>query len=298
MNVAALDQLFDDSALAAAPVAFAPDLFRDQVVIVTGGGSGIGRVTAWIAARLGADVLIYGRKPEKVEAVANAISARGLACTPGQLDIRDRAAVDEMFADVMQRLGRIDVLVNNAGGHYPSPAMDISDRGWKAVIENNLTGTFNMMQAAARAWRDRGGGGAIVNVTIATRGIHHLGHSQASRAGVVAFSQAAAVEWAELGIRVNCVAPGSVETEIWTDQERHLYGRGNPQGRAGTMLEVAQTILFLASPAAAFINGHVLTIDGGMSLWGEAWSCGKPAQLAGYSRLWDEGADLLTRWRR
>ena len=298
MNPGSGDYPFTDEVLATHPISFAPGLFEDQVLVITGGGSGIGRVTAWFAARLGARVLIYGRKAEKVEAVAQAISERGLACEAGALDIRDREAVDATLEDILSRHGRLDVLVNNAGGHYPSPAIDISERGWKAVIDNNLTGTFNMMQAAARAWRDRSVGGVIVNVTIATRGIHHLAHSQASRAGVVAFSQSAAVEWAALGIRVNCVAPGSIITEAFGEAERRISSQGTPQGRAGTTAEVAEVILFLASPGAGFINGHLLTIDGAMAHWGEAWSCGKPANLAAYSRTWDENPDLLERWRR
>jgi citronellol/citronellal dehydrogenase len=287
-----------DETASSRPTALAPCLFRDQVVIVTGGGSGIGRAIAWLAARLGANVLIFGRKAEKVERVAAAIGARGLSCAPGVLDIRDRAAVDVMFADVVARHGRVDVLINNAGGHFPSPAIDLTEKGWRAVIDNNLTGTFNMMQAAARHWRQDKRGGVIVNITIATRGIHHLAHSQASRAGVVAFTQSAAVEWAELGIRINCIAPGSIVTETWRPEERELYAQGNPMRRAGTMWEVAELVLFTASPSAAFINGQSITIDGGMALWGEAWSCGKPQVLRDASRRWDEGQDLLERWRQ
>jgi citronellol/citronellal dehydrogenase len=288
---------YSDEALMAERTALASNLLNGQRVLVTGGGSGIGRVIAWLAGRLGGEVLIYGRKAAKVEAVAAAMTAHGLSCKAGVLDIRDRDTVDRVMTDVFVG-GGLDILINNAGGHFPSPAIDLSQKGWTAVIENNLTGSFNMMQAAARGWRDAGGGGSIATIVIAMRGIHNLAHSLASRAGVIAFTQAVSAEWAEYGIRANCVAPGSVITEIWGEKERAIYTQGNPTRRAGTIWEIAESTLFLASRASGFTNGQVLTVDGGMSQWGESWSCGKPDHLRAASAVWQGENDLLERWRR
>jgi len=278
--------------------ALAEGLYQDQTVLITGGGSGIGRATAWLAARLGAQVVIYGRKAEKVKAVSDAIRANGGQCNWGTLDIRDHAACANTLKEVFERYGHLDLLVNNAGGHFPGQAIDFTEKGWKAVIDNNLNGTFNMMQAAARCWRDAGRGGAIVNITLVQRGVHHLSHSVASRSGVIAFSRHAAVEWAQYGIRVNCLSPGSIETEIWTDKEQETYANGNPMRKVGNCWDIAQNCLFLGSSAARFINGHDLVIDGGASLWGECWSAGKPEYLAEATRVWDDGSDLLARFRR
>jgi citronellol/citronellal dehydrogenase len=287
-----------EESLATRPTTFAPGLFNDQVVVISGGGSGIGRATAWLAARLGARVLIYGRKAEKVQREADAISARGWHCECGVLDVRDRAAVDSVMAEVFERHGKLDLLFNNAGGHFPSAAIDISAKGWSAVIENNLTGTFNMMQSAARQWRDRGSRGCIVNMAMSMRALGGLAHSAASRAAIITFSEKAAVEWAQYGIRINCISPGAIATEIWREEERALYREGNLQRRVSDSWETAEATLFLASPAAAFIHGHNLIVDGGAALWGEAWPTGKPAYLAEATRAWDRNADLLTRWRR
>ena len=291
------DDLSEDS-LATRPTTFAPGLFTDQVMLITGGGSGIGRATAWLAARLGARVLIYGRRSEKVDREMKGITARGWHCEAGVLDIRDRDAVDRVITDVFERHGKLDLLFNNAGGHFPSAAIDISARGWSAVIENNLTGTFNMMQSAARHWRDRGIGGCIVNMAMSTRALGNLAHSAASRAAIVTFSEKAAVEWAQYGIRINCISPGAITTEIWRDEERALYAESNPQRRVSNGWETAEATLFLASPAAAFVHGHNLIVDGGAALWGESWSCGKPEYLTEATRAWDAKSNLLQRWKR
>ncbi|MFA5631550.1 MAG: SDR family oxidoreductase [Porticoccaceae bacterium] len=287
-----------DDVLHTLPTVLAPDIYKDKTVLITGGGSGIGRATAWLAARLGAQVIIYGRKTEKVEGVSEAIRARGGLCDWGTLDIRDHGACATTMADVFERYGHLDLLINNAGGHFPGEAIDFTEKGWKAVIDNNLNGTFNMMQAGARSWRDAGRGGAIINITLIMRGVHNLSHSVASRSGVIAFSRHAAVEWAQYGIRVNCLSPGSIETEIWGDKERETYANGNPMRKVGTCWDIAENCLFLGSPAANFINGHDLQIDGGASLWGECWSAGKPEYLAEATRVWDNSPDLLERFRR
>src|SRR5437868_2827335 len=146
------------------PSALAEKSYAGRTVVVSGGGSGIGEATACLAARLGAQVVICGRKQDKLSRVSEAIRARGLRCEPMVLDIRDRAAVDAALAAVVVRHGGIDLLVNSAGGQFPQDAIDLSAKGWRAVIDTTLTGTFHMMQGAARLWRDRGSPGSIVTM--------------------------------------------------------------------------------------------------------------------------------------
>ena len=258
-------------------------------MVVSGGGSGIGRATAWLAARLGAHVYICGRTQEKLDLVRTALRERHYTCDAAVLDIRVRSAVDDFFADVRARTGRIDLLVNSAGGQFPQAALDFSERGWRAVIENNLNGTFNMMQSVARGWRDAGAAGSIVSVVVSPRGLHHLAHTCAARAGVVAFSEAVAVEWAPLNIRVNCVAPGVILSEGWAvydEQARRSYPSSNPLRKAGTPWDIAEAILFLGG-AGSFITGQTLHVNGGSDLWGEAWTTGKPEYFRDASRVWE-----------
>lgn len=277
--------------LARLPLSFAPDLLRGKVVCVSGGGSGIGRATAWLAARLGATVVVCGRSVEKLDGVVAALRARGLDAHREPVDIRDRNRVDEALGNIWTRLGRIDVLVNSAGGQFPQAAIDYSEKGWHAVINTNLTGTWQMMQQAARHWRDAGLPGSIVNVVVVPQGLHGVAHTCAARAGVIALSQAVAVEWAPLGIRINCVAPGAIRSEGWAvydEQTRAKYPLTNPMMRAGVPWDVAEAIVFVGSPAGGFINGDVLTVDGGGRHWGEIWTTGKPEYFKRATRAWDQ----------
>lgn len=265
--------------LAVQPTAFAPDLLRDKVVMVSGGGSGIGRATAWLAARLGAAVIVCGRNEDKLVAVVEAMREAGLDADFEPLDIRERSAVDRATETLWNRYGRVDLLVNSAGGQFPQAALDFSERGWNAVINNNLNGTWWMMQAHARKWRDLGGPGSIVNIVVVPRGLHGVAHTVAARAGVVALSEAVAVEWAPHGIRVNCIAPGSIRTEGWavySEAARARYPRTNPLQTAGSPWQIAEAVIFMGGPTGGFITGETLTIDGGGQHWGEIWTTDKP----------------------
>ncbi len=276
--------------LARLSLSFAPDLLRGRVVCVSGGGSGIGRATAWLAARLGATVMVCGRSAEKLEGVVAALRARGLDAHCEPVDIRDRARVEQALTNIWTRLGRIDLLVNSAGGQFPQAAIDYSEKGWNAVINTNLTGTWQMMQQAALKWRDAGLPGSIVNVVVVPQGLHGVAHTCAARAGVIALSQSVAVEWAPLNIRVNCVAPGAIRSEGWAvydEQTRNKYPLTNPMMRAGTPWDVAEAIVFVGGPAGGFINGDVLTVDGGGQHWGEIWTTGKPDYFKRATRAWD-----------
>ena len=254
---------------------FAPEILHDRACIVTGGGSGIGLATALEMARLGARIAICGRTEAKLEAAAAEIRkvsphVLALAC-----DIREPQQVEAMVGTVLQTFGRIDVLVNNAGGQFPAPAQQISPNGFLAVVKNNLVGTFHVTREVANQWMIAHGGGRIVNVIANIyRGFPGMVHTGAARAGVENMTMTLAVEWAQFGILVNAVAPGIILSSGTRQYPPQLLERGvreTPLKRAGACEEVAASIVFLASPAAAFITGATLRIDGGQALWGHTW---------------------------
>ncbi|MEE2763415.1 SDR family oxidoreductase [Marinobacter sp.] len=256
---------------------FHPDLFQGQTFIVTGGGSGIGRCTAHELAALGARVALVGRKAEKVEAVKAEILADGGLASAHVCDIREEESVKATVAAILEEHGGLNGVVNNAGGQFPSPLTGINQKGWETVVRTNLTGGFLMAreaytQALAKT------GGAIVNIVADMwGGMPGMGHSGAARAGMVNFTQTAAVEWGTSGVRVNAVAPGWIASsgmdnypEQMKDWIRSL-GDNVPIKRMGTESEVSAAICFLLSPGAAFISGDCLRIDGGASQGGRMW---------------------------
>lgn len=252
--------------------ALRPQLLDGQVVIVTGAGSGIGRCTAHEVATLGAMPVLLGRKLEKLERVRDELAQDGLACSLRVIDIRDATAVREGVAAILAEHGRIDGLVNNAGGQFPSPLRDISDKGWDAVVRNNLNGGFTVMREVYQQWMEAHGG-AIVNVVASVDfGMPSMGHSGAARAGMINLTQTAALEWVHRGVRVNAVAPGSIATSGMgtynAEFQQRLKARRSqiPYQRMGTEAEVSASICFLLSEAAAYITGVVLPVDGGLRL--------------------------------
>jgi citronellol/citronellal dehydrogenase len=276
-----------DAELAVYPTVFAPDALTSQVVLVSGGAGGIGRAIAWLFARLGAHVAVVGRNRDRLDALVAEMAARGLKASAYTADIRDPDAVNVLFDSVLAAQGRLDILVNSAGGQFPQAAIDFSVKGWNTVINTNLNGTWFMMQAAAQRWRDRKHPGSIVNiVVVTTHGLYGIAHSIAARSGVIGLSRAVAVEWAPLNIRVNCVAPGAIETEGWnvyTPEARAAYPRSNPMMRAGSPWDIAEATVYLAAASGKFVTGETLTVDGGGQLWGETWTTGKPEYFGGKS---------------
>jgi len=256
---------------------FAPGLFAGQTVWVTGGGSGIGRCVAHELAALGAQVVVSGRSADKLERVAAEIAEDGGRCTTLAFDIRDEDAVKSAVASVVRRHGRIDGLVNNAGGQFPAPLQGISKRGFEAVVANNLTGGFLMMREVyAQSMQTHGG--AIVNMTADFRnGMPGMAHSGAARAGMSNLTMTAAFEWASAGVRVNAVAPGWVASsgmDTYGGAVRAmipLLKKHVPLRRLALEAEISAPIVFLLSPAAAFVTGVTLQIDGGASLGSAIW---------------------------
>ncbi len=251
---------------------FAPGAFADMTVVVSGGGSGIGRATAHELAALGAHVVLIGRSREKLDRVLGEIAEDGGRASAISLDIRDEEAVSAAIGQIVGKHGKIDGLVNNAGGQFPAPLSAISKKGWEAVVSNNLTGTFLMMR---ETWRQsmQAHGGAIVNMSAdIRRGMAGMGHSGAARAGVENLTKTAAYEWAPSGVRVNCVAPGWIASagmdtyegdmkSILKNLKEHV-----PLGRLGVEAEVSSVICFLLSPAASYVTGVTVRIDGGSPL--------------------------------
>jgi citronellol/citronellal dehydrogenase len=256
---------------------FRPTLFAGQTIIVTGGGTGIGRAVAHELASLGAHVVLAARTEENLIRVQAEIEAAGGAASHFVGNIREEEQVRALFDFVLAERGALHGLVNNAGGQFLSPAEMISLKGWRAVVETNLTGTFLMCREAFnRHMCDHGG--TIVNMLIEMwRGFPGMAHSAAARAGIENLTKTLAVEWARAGVRVNAVAPGLIASsglDRYPEAARPMIEqnvRDIPLKRMGTEAEVSAAIVFLLSPAAAFITGESIKIDGGGSLWRKTW---------------------------
>ena len=256
---------------------FAPDLFRGKTALVTGGGRGIGRAIALAFARFGANVVIASRKPENLEPTAKEITALGVDCLAVPMSIRETDQVDALVQQTLQRFGAIDCLVNNAGGQFPARPSDITDRGWRAVVDLNLNGTWNMCSRVGPQMLTRGAGSVvnIVHLYSFERGSPAFVHSGAARAGVVNMTRSLAYYWARHGVTINALAPGTVSTAGVREEEFSRAMQSNyetiavqdiPAHRLAEPEEVAAIVLFLCSPAARYINGASLIADGALFL--------------------------------
>jgi citronellol/citronellal dehydrogenase len=264
---------------------FKEGLFAGQTVVITGGGSGIGRCTAHELAALGADVAVVGRNPDKLAAVKAEIESDGGRVSTHVADIRDETAVSEAIDAILAAHARIDGLFNNAGGQYRAPLETISTKGFEAVVRTNLTGGFIVMREIYSRWM-RDHGGAIVNmIADIWHGWPHFSHSAAARGGMLTLSESAATEWAAAGVRVNTIAPGSIassglDTYDSKDADflRNQVAREIPLQRFGTEAEVSAAVVFLLSPAASFITGACIRVDGGAPNAKPGWWELKPAE--------------------
>lgn len=267
---------------------FRPGLFSGQVIVVTGGGSGIGRCTAHELASLGAHVVLLGRRLDKLQAVAEEIAADGGQASTEACDIRQEDAVRAVVARTVAARGRVHGLVNNAGGQYISALEKIGAKGWQAVIDTNLTGGF-LVARECYLQSMQAHGGAIVNTVADIWGsMPGMGHSGAARAGMVSLTETAALEWARSGVRVNAVAPGYIASSGMDHYppEAGTLLRGMretvPLGRFGNEAETSAAIAFLLSPAASFISGTVLRVDGARPQARAGWGqVAAPAEVQG-----------------
>jgi citronellol/citronellal dehydrogenase len=257
---------------------FAPGLFAGQTVVVTGGGSGIGRCVVHELSSLGAEVAIVGRSVEKLGRVRAEVEEDGGTVSIHSTDIRDEDGVGTVIDAILERHGRIDGLVNNAGGQYKANLDTISTKGFEAVVRSNLTGGFIVMRETYNRWM-KANGGAIVNmIADISNGWPGFAHSAASRGGMKTLTETAATEWAESGVRVNTVAPGSIASsglDTYDDEHtafiRNKVWRGIPLQRFGTESEVSAAIVYLLSPAASFVTGTTLRVDGGAPNARQGW---------------------------
>lgn len=252
---------------------FKSNLFADQTIIVTGGGSGIGRCTAHELAALGAHVVLIGRNEERLQSVQQEImDVSGQTASWHSVDIREEADVKQTVKSIIEQQGAIHGLLNNAGGQFPSPLAAISKKGFEAVVSTNLVGGF-LMAREVFTQTMRKTGGSIVNIVADMwGGMPGMGHSGAARAGMVNFTETAAVEWASAGVRVNAVAPGFVASSgldrydpAFIQSMLPSMRDSVPMRRLATEAEISAAIVFLLSPAAGFISGDCLKVDGAAS---------------------------------
>jgi len=270
---------------------FRPGLFAEKIAIVTGGGTGIGKAISEELLTLGCKVVIASRNMERIEKAAEEMSKLGVV-TAAKCNIRKEEDVERLVKETMKKHGKIDFLVNNGGGQFPCPAADMTLKGWNAVIETNLTGTYLMSREVyQQSFKENGG--AVVNIIADMfRGFPMMSHTGAARAGVENLTKSMSVEWAGSGTRVNAVAPGSTiysptaEANYAAENPFEFARPGVPAKRLGTTYEVSAAVCFLLSPAASFISGATLRVDAGGSLYSpQMWNIEEHENIAAYS--WD-----------
>ena len=254
---------------------FKAGIYDAQVAVITGGGTGIGLAVALEMGLLGAKIAICGRRPEPLAEAAKSLGERGIEVHHGIADIRDPESIAAYLAGVKAAFGTVDVLINNAGGQFPSPAQMVSPRGFEAVVRNNLLGTWNFTHAVANGFFLPQKRGRIVNIIAqVARGFPGMVHTGAARAGVENLTKTLAIEWAQFGVRVNAIAPGVILTSGTRQYPPPLLEaavQNTPLHRLGSAEEISHLIVYLASTYADFVTGQTYYIDGGASLWGDNW---------------------------
>lgn len=271
---------WSDTDLSSLTHGFRDDLYAGQVALVTGGAGGIGRAICMLLSRLGAQVVTCGRDEAKLKELQESFARQDVDIFVRAANVRDPEEVQALLRDTWNEFGRLDLVVNNAGGQFAAPANDISPKGWAAVLETNLYGPWFVMQAAAKGWIENGSAGSIVNIgTITGRASVGIPHTAAARAGAAGLAASLSVEWAPHDIRINTIAVGVVRSPglvNYPDAARPSFDH-NPQRRLGDVQDIAQAVAFLGSSVtASFITGEVFHVAGGEQVWGEYWALGKP----------------------
>ncbi len=249
---------------------FADGILRDKVVLITGGGTGIGRGIALGMAAYGAHLVLASRNMDHLRAVAHEAAAQGVQALPVRTDVREPEQIHALIQAALDTFGHIDVLVNNAAGSFLSSARKLTPKGWHTIVDTTLNGTFYCSQAVGLRMIEQGGGKIInITATLHFKGSPGLVAPTAAKAGVEALTKTLALEWAKFNILVNAIAPGPVYTpgsdsNLWSNKAFHdMVKRGVPLGRFGTAEDIANMAIFLASPAGDYITGATMVVDGG-----------------------------------
>jgi citronellol/citronellal dehydrogenase len=254
--------------------ALAPDANAGRVALVTGGGTGIGRATALALARTGARVAVCGRREELLEAVRREVEAAGSECLAVAADIREPADRGRLLGQTVERFGTVDVLVNNAGGQFIARAEEISDNGWRAVHRLAVDAAWSLTREVAKQAMIPAGRGVVVFVGFSPRrGMPGMAHAAAARAALENLAGSLSSEWGRHGVRVVCVAPGTILTEgleQYGPDRIAEWGRAVPLGRLGRPEEIGEVIAFLSSDGGAYVTGTTVVVDGGADAWGLA----------------------------
>ncbi|MBV1961153.1 MAG: SDR family oxidoreductase [Immundisolibacteraceae bacterium] len=271
---------FSDEELASLETVYRDGIMDGKTVLVSGGGTGIGKAIAFLFARLGANIMLCGRREQPLLDTIKQLNDLGAEADFMAMSIREPEAVETLIAATWDRFGGLDVLINNAGGQFAKPALDLSPKGWNAVIDTNLNGTWYMTQACAKQWVANDKPGCVINIILDYyRGMPTIAHSSASRAAVDNLSRTLAVEWSQYKIRVNSVAPGAIESNGFNQYPKPFlkgFYNSNPMRELGTVQDIAEGCVYLAAPSGKFITGETLVIDGGGQLWGETWLTDQP----------------------
>jgi peroxisomal 2,4-dienoyl-CoA reductase len=259
----------DESNVAVEPSRFTPDLLAGRIALVTGGATGIGKEICRVLGAHGSAVVMASRKQEQLEAAVAELSAEGIDASFGICDVRDAEAVRAVVDGVVAERGALDIVVNNAAGNFPAPMSAISPNGFKAVVDIDLLGTYNVTKASFEAWmRERGGSIVNISAPFEQRGVVYQAHVAAAKSGVDSLTRTCAVEWGPYGIRVNAIAPGSMLGTEGLKRFAEAVPGGvpqkpsNPLGRHGHGSDIAYLALFLCSPMARFVSGQVIAVDG------------------------------------